>query len=104
MIYVIATIEVTAGKRAEFLAEFQPLVPLVRAEAGCVQYGPAVDVATTLPGHVPAREHVVTVLEQWESLEALERHLIAPHMLQYRARVKEKRLVAATSLRILQPA
>lgn len=102
MIYVIATIEVAAGERDLFLSEFRQLVPLVRAEAGCLAYGPAVDLETNLTAPPAVREHVVTVLEQWESLEALERHLIAPHMVQYRAKVKE--LVVGTSLRIMQPA
>ena len=37
MIVVIATIEVHAAKREAFLAEFHKLVPLVRAEAGCLE-------------------------------------------------------------------
>ncbi len=46
MIYVIATIEVAEGKRDAFLAEFHKLVPKVHAEAGCLEYGPTVDVPT----------------------------------------------------------
>ena len=43
----------------------------------------------------------MTIVERWESLESLERHLIAPHMVAYRTRVKE--LVRGVSLQILQP-
>jgi len=38
MIHVIATIELAEGKRQAFLAEFRKLVPLVKAEAGCLAY------------------------------------------------------------------
>ena len=46
MIHVIATIEVREGRRDEFLKEFHRIVPLVRQEQGCLEYGPAVDVPT----------------------------------------------------------
>ena len=102
MIHVIATVELIPGKREPFLAEIRRLVPQVRAEKGCLEYGPAVDVATNIPVQLPVRENVVTVVEKWEDLEALERHLVAPHMKEYRGRVKE--FVAKTELRILAPA
>ena len=50
MIHVLATIEVAPGRREEFLAAFQELVPDVRAEKGCLEYGPAIDLATTVGG------------------------------------------------------
>lgn len=102
MIHVIATIELNAGKREAFLAEFHKLVPQVRAEAGCLEYGPAVDVATDISAQVPLRENVVTVVEKWEDLPALKAHLVAPHMLDYRPRVKD--FVKGTTLQILGPA
>ena len=102
MIHVIAAIEVAAGKREAFLEEFRKLVPLVHAEEGCVEYGPTIDFETNLPAQGDVRPHVVTVVEKWESIEALEAHLIAPHMVDYRGRVKE--MVVETKLQILQPA
>jgi quinol monooxygenase YgiN len=102
MIHVIATVEVAPGRREAFLAEFSRLVAVVRAEPGCLEYGPAVDVAAGLPGQVPPRADVVTVVEKWESLDALRAHLGAPHMLEYRGRVKD--LVARVGLQVLQPA
>jgi quinol monooxygenase YgiN len=101
MIHVIATIELAAGKREAFLAEFRKVVPLVRAEKGCLAYGPAVDLACDLPAQAAPRAHVVTVIEQWEDLAALKAHLAAPHMIEYRGRVKD--LVAKVSLQVLQP-
>lgn len=101
MIYVIATVELAAGKREAFLAEFRKVVPLVHVEAGCLDYGPAVDVATGLPAQGPPREDVVTIVERWESLDTLRAHLAAPHMAEYRARVKD--LVGRVTLQVLQP-
>src|SRR4051794_13791936 len=102
MIHVIATVELVAGQKEAFLAEFRKIVPLVRAEAGCLEYGPTVDVETGIPAQVPLRPHVVTIVEKWESLDALRAHLQAPHMLAYRPRVKD--LVVSAQLQILQPA
>jgi quinol monooxygenase YgiN len=102
MIHVIATIEVQAGKRAAVLAEFQRIVPLVRAEAGCLEYGPTIDLPTDFPAQVPLRADVITVVEKWENLDALRAHTSAPHMADYRDRVKG--IVLRVQLQVLQPA
>ena len=102
MIHVIATIEIAAGKRDAFLEEFRKIVEPVRAEEGCIEYGPAVDAETGIDEQQPNRPDVVTVVEKWESVEALQAHLVAPHMEEYRPRVKD--LVLGMDLRILQPA
>jgi quinol monooxygenase YgiN len=101
MIHVIATVELIDGKRDAFLAEFHKLVPLVRAEKGCIDYGPTVDVTTGIPAQVPLRDNVVTIVERWDSLEALRTHLQAPHMADYRPRVKE--MVRSVQLQVLEP-
>jgi quinol monooxygenase YgiN len=102
MIHVIATIELAAGQRGAFLGEFHKLVPLVRAEAGCIEYGSTVDVASGIGAQIALRENVVTVVEKWADLPALKAHLTAPHMQDYRGRVKD--LVKSTTLQILEPA
>ncbi len=102
MIYVIATIELAPGKRDEFLAEFRKLVPLVHDEEGCIEYGPTVDLETNIAAQGPVRNDVATIVEKWESLQALEAHLTAPHMMEYRTKVKS--MVQRTSLQILEPA
>ena len=101
MIHVIATIRTAAGRQDDFLAAFGELVPDVRSEVGCIEYGPAIDLATAV-GSQPAREDVVTVIEKWESVEALVNHLKAPHMLRYRDRVKD--IVTGIEIRVLEPA
>lgn len=102
MIHVIATITVKPGKRDAFLTEFFQLVPDVRGEVGCIEYGPAVDLDTGIGAQIPYRPDVVTVVEKWTDLEALKAHSVAPHMEKYRGRVKD--LVVGTSLMILKNA
>lgn len=102
MIHVIAIIELNPGTRDEFLREFHGIVPTVRAEAGCIEYGPAIDARTSLPQQQRLGETTVVVVEKWESEAALEAHLAAPHMLSYRERVKS--CVREVRLHVLQPA
>ncbi|QDU38416.1 putative quinol monooxygenase YgiN [Maioricimonas rarisocia] len=102
MIHVIATIRLQPGTRARFLEEFHGIVPDVHAEAGCIEYGPAVDLATDISAQPEVDENAVMVIEKWESLEHLKQHLQAPHMLTYRERVKD--LVIETRVQILEPA
>lgn len=102
MIHVIATIDLAGGQREAFLAEFHRLMPLVRAEAGCLDYGPTVDVASGIAAQGAIRADVVTVVEKWASLDALRAHLTAPHMGEYRTRVKD--MVIGVVLQVLQPA
>ena len=102
MIHVIATINVKPGQRDALLAEFHRIVPLVRAEAGCIEYGPTVDVASGLTVQGPLRENVAVIIEKWASLDALMAHTQAPHMAEYRVRVKD--YVESVQLQILAPA
>lgn len=102
MIYVLATIEVADGKRDEFLKHFHHIVPQVLAEEGCIEYGPTIDVETNIGPQIAIRPDVITIVEKWDDVEALEHHLIAPHMMDYREKVKD--LVAEVSLQIVEPA
>ncbi len=102
MISVLATIELAPGRRDDFLAEFRRIMPLVRQERGCIEYIPMIDLPTSIGAQIPARENVVTIVEKWDSVEALQDHLMAPHMNEYRKAVKG--LVVRTELLILEPA
>ncbi len=101
MIHVIATIELNEGRREDFLKEFRELMPKVHAENGCLEYGPTEDATTDIAAQIDRRENVVTIMEKWESLEALKAHLVAEHMISYRERVKD--IVKSVSLQILKP-
>jgi quinol monooxygenase YgiN len=102
MIHVLATIELQPGRRNDFLGELAKVVPLVRAEEGCLEYTPAVDVPTNIAAQGPAQPDLVVIIEKWTSLATLKAHLVAPHMMEYRPKVRD--MIARVSLRILEPA
>jgi quinol monooxygenase YgiN len=102
MIYVIATIELNQGCKNDFLKIFKDNVPNVRAEKGCINYEPTVDVDSGIPVQDELRSDVVTIVEAWDDLDALHQHLKAPHMASYRE--KSKDLVKQVTLQVLQPA
>ena len=100
MIHVIATIDLKPGKRDEFLGILRGNLPNVRAEDGCLAYDPTADLATGIAAQIPVRSDVVTIVERWRDLAALQAHLAAPHMVTYRSQVKD--LVQRVSLQVLQ--
>lgn len=102
MIHVIATVDVAEGKRTDFLKEFHKVIPLVLAEKGCIEYGPAIDLPTGIPVQAPVRKDAVVILEKWSDIEALKGHLVAPHMKPYREAVKA--IVKGMSVQVLEPA
>jgi len=102
MIYVIATIDLAPGTRDAFLAEFRKIIPDVKAEAGCIEYGPAIDADTGIATQYKIGADRVSIMEKWESVDALKAHSVAPHMQAYRLRVKE--FVRGMELRVLAPA
>jgi len=102
MISVLATIETAEGRRDEFLAIFRELVPKVVAEDGCIEYAPWIDLDTTISSQDEPRSSAMIVIEKWESIDALEAHLIAPHMLEFRKAIEG--LVTNLELEILEPA
>ena len=101
MIIVLADIAINAGHRDAFLKEFRSIIPQVLAEDGCIEYGPNIDAETDIENQ-SCDATTVTIVEKWESVDALKAHLVAPHMLEYRGRVKD--FVAGVKLRILEPA
>lgn len=101
MIHVLAFVRVKPGQREAFLEVFKANIPEVTKEAGCRQYLPAVDIASGLPVQ-QVDPHMVTIIETWESVQALQDHLKTPHMLAYREKVKD--LVESLTIQVLQPA
>ncbi len=102
MIHVIAAIEVAEGRRDDLLALVRELVPKVLEEDGCLEYGPTVDVQTSMEIQGYVREHVLVMVERWESVDALKAHMTVPHMATFLAEAKE--MVQGLSLQILEPA
>jgi len=101
MIHVIATIDLNPGTRDAFVGEIKNIVPLVKAENGCLEYGLAVDLASGVDDQPPVRENTVIVIEKWSDLNALNAHRNAQHMIDFRPKVKA--YVKAIQLQILAP-
>jgi quinol monooxygenase YgiN len=98
MINVIASIHIKEGRLSEFIEIFKSNIPNVLEEKGCIEYVPTIDVPTGLPSQ-ELNNHVVTIIERWGSLEDLQAHLSAPHMLAYKEKVKD--FVDKVSLKVL---
>ena len=98
MINVIASIHIKEGRLSEFVEIFKSNVPNVLEEKGCIEYVPTIDVPTGLPPQ-ELNKNVVTIIEKWRSLEDLQAHLSAPHMLAYKDKVKD--LVEKITLKVL---
>jgi len=101
MINVIASVHVKEGLLSDFIKLFKSNIPNVLAEKGCIEYMPMIDIPTGLPPQ-ELNNNVVTVIEKWDSLDDLQAHLSAPHMIEFRK--KEKDLVDRVSLKVLKEA
>jgi quinol monooxygenase YgiN len=102
MIHVLAVITAKPGQRSSILEHFNANVPAVHAEAGCIEYGAAVDSAHPLPFQTAYGPDTFVVVEKWESMDALKAHAATAHMVAYGAKTKE--LVASRVIHILSPA
>ncbi len=102
MIHVVAILTTKPGQRDKVLSFFREIVPTVRKEDGCIEYGPAVDVEGRAGTSALFGPDTFVVIEKWESLKALEAHSAAPHMVAYGERVKD--LMSGRSIHVLNPA
>jgi quinol monooxygenase YgiN len=87
MIHVLAIITAKPGMREAILTEFRANMPAVHAENGCIEYGPAIDTASS-----PAKfgDDTFVVIEKWESPEALKAHAASPHMAAYAGKTRDR--------------
>ena len=101
MINVIASVQIKEGLLSDFIELFKSNIPNVLAEKGCIEYAPTIDIPTGFPPQ-ELNENVVTIIEKWDSLEDLQAHMSAPHMVEFQK--KEKRFVDKVSLKVLKEA
>ncbi len=99
MVHVIALLTAKPGQREALLTAFRANMPAVHAEAGCIEYGPAVDAAGD---YDKFGDDTLVIIEKWETLEALRAHAVAPHMKAYAERTRD--LVAKRAVHVLTPA
>ena len=101
MIHVLAVITAKPGQREAVLAAFRANVPAVHAEAGCIEYGAAIDAQGAGPMQTPFGPDTFVVIEKWESPEALAAHAASAHMKAYGAKTKE--MLASRVIHVLSP-
>lgn len=102
MIHVIAIITTKPGQRAKVLEAFRANMPAVHAEAGCIEYAPAVDTPPVGSFQTALGPDTFVVVEKWESAKHLEAHIAAPHMQAYGAKVRD--MIASRVIHVLDPA
>ena len=102
MIHVVAVITARPGQRDAVLAAFRTNIPAVRAEDGCIEYGPAIDAEGIGAFQTRFGADTFVVIEKWRDIEALKAHAAAPHMVAYAAKVKD--LIASRVIHVLSPA
>jgi quinol monooxygenase YgiN len=101
MIHVLAIITAKPGKRAEVLAAFHGIVPAVRKEEGCIEYGAAVDAEGLGSSQARLGPDTYAVVEKWASTAALSAHTKAPHLVEFRDKTKD--LIASRVVHVLSP-
>ncbi|HEY1722506.1 MAG TPA: putative quinol monooxygenase [Magnetospirillaceae bacterium] len=101
MIHVLAFITTKPGQRDAVLREFRQIVPTVRAEKGCIEYGPVIDTPNAGAIQTQLGADAFAVVEKWESVETLAAHGAAPHMAAYGAKVKD--MLASRVIHVLSP-
>ena len=101
MIFVIAeSILKDEAATAEFIRIAKANLATVRAEKGCISYNLTEDCKEGAAA-ANARPNVLTFVECWESMEALQNHLAAPHMKAFMEKVGGLR--TGKSLKIVTP-
>ena len=80
MIIVFAKVAVKEGKKDELLALATPLMAATRKEEGNVSY-------TLFDDRFDP--HSLMFVEEWQSKEALKKHMTTPHIAEWRQKQKE---------------
>jgi len=101
MIRVVAIITAKPGRRDEVLTAFRAVVPIVRAEQGCIEYQPTVDAEGFGARQTNAGPDTFIVIETWADADSLKAHGVAPHMAAYGAKVRD--LLVSVAVHYLSP-
>lgn len=100
MIHVIATISIKPDFKEVFLDELRRIIEPVRAEQGCVEYQPTIDIKSGIDTQLLGDSEVV-IVEKWQCLDDLHAHRQASHLLEYKQRTQD--MVKEMSIRVLTP-
>lgn len=102
MLQVVAIITAHSGQREKILEAFRANIPAVRAEDGCIEYGPVIDAEGLGSFQTKFGPDTFVVIEKWRDAQALKAHAAAPHMAAYAAKVKD--MIATRVIHVLSPA
>jgi quinol monooxygenase YgiN len=83
MVHVVVTFIIKEGMMDQYLDGIKKLCPLVLAEKGCAEYTYIREISSPLTIQEPVQDRRLTLVEKWESLDALKTHLKSPHMAEY---------------------
>lgn len=99
MIFVIATSVLKPGCRPAFIDAVKANYAKVRAEDGCISYTLTGDFDSGFPVQEYCGENTLVFVECWQSIDHLKAHLAAPHMAEFKEKVKDMRI--SSNLKIL---
>ena len=89
MISLIAVITVKEGCRSEILNAISDILSDVRAETGCLEYRPTIDIEGASRIQTLAGPDTIVVIEKWCDRQALRNHMNAPHMVSYAEKTRD---------------
>jgi len=98
--HILVTMIVKEGRMQEFLAVCEELRPLVLKENGCQAYEYTREIPSPLGIQEPIETNRITLIERWESFDALKAHMETPHM--KAAGLKMKDLRSSVVARVLE--
>ena len=101
MVHVLAFINTRPGQRDAVLEAFNAIVPMVRAEDGCIEYGATVDAENVGSIQTEIGPDAFVVVERWESLDALKAHAASDHMAVYGLKVRD--MLESRVIHVLSP-
>ncbi|MDR2314664.1 MAG: antibiotic biosynthesis monooxygenase [Spirochaetaceae bacterium] len=102
MVHLVVSFMIKEGKMEEYLGELKKLRPLVLAEKGCVEYTFVREYQSPIAIQETPNPNRLTLIEKWETPEALAVHGEAPHMKEFEARLAPLR--AGASARVMEAA
>ncbi len=99
MIFVVATSVLKPGFRNAFIEAVKANLAKVRAEDGCISYTLTGDYNSGFAAQEFCGEDTLTFVECWQSIDHLKAHLAAPHMAEFKEKVKDMRI--SSTLKVL---
>lgn len=90
MLTIIAEIKVKSDPKhlKAVINALKNIIPVVLMEDGCLLYELLVNSEVNMPYQVPLHHNTLIILEKWQSIDHLNKHLTTQHMQAYQEKVK----------------